>query len=723
MSATLRYDNVVRPLFRILSADEFGADGSGPWTEETYWQAGTEGTDVGLFFESCSRQALPGIGDAEITMQYGTIDGIDVVPVDLLGKHIRIQAADVPLDETVEPTWRTIWVGRCRWQDDVIDGASSIPRGTRTYRCIDLLFSYTSEYPMDRHAHYALSALAAGHPGYNYDKRYPNVTMGNRAATDAAATGPDSTAIQYFGIDDAVAGKTRTTWTEAQAVNNVLLLRRNAGDPIFTLDDPILDPDNPVTILSEVRPIPVNDTDKAWAVLTRILDRRRGKGMAWLDWDDDSAAPTGPLSVKLSIRPQLYDNISYTYAGTTYTIPGANADASYSATVNLEGDQRVESLSLRDTDDASVDELTTEGERIEIVVTANGDDFTLIPRWSDESETAFLAADIDVQAQAVYKPVLQRFGISRVADVAFKNGDGSGSQQIDWWTTGDGLIYYPASSQTAPDSIEIMDDMPLYEGYDYSLATPAPVNSAAKDGTPRRRKPLVSMRAASGRFISDGEYMEGGAQVSVDDDAIWVEWPGEPWERNCRDIVDGVDEDSVTITMGLRMPQRVRCYSAVSGDVRRRQLIRIPDCHLWIGHAGAIWDLDGADVTDEGAAPKRIGGTFYTVEDGASTPGKLLRDDRAQIARIHAMAWAWYRSDSTRKSADWSVRCCGLLPSWRDLSGSAITYPRLGQIITTMQAGGEAHDIYTPISRVNYDNRAGSTRWHTDWMEFDHGTA
>lgn len=715
MTRTLRYENARWPLIRILSADTFGADGSGPWTEVTYWQANATGADVGVYLESCSRQVLPGIGDAEITMQYGRIDGVDVAPVSLLGKHIRIQAAELPDDETQDPMWRTIWLGRCRWQDDQMDAAASSPRGTRTYRCADLLYSYLSEYPMDRHAHYALSGLAAGHPGYNYDKRYPGLAMGNRDASNGTIPGPDSTLIKTFGLDDAPNGKLRTTWTEAESVENIMSLGRSAGDPIFDLDDPC-------GLLSAVTPIPVQDTSKAWAILTKVLDRRRGKGLAFLDWEDDSATPTGAIDVKLRVRPQLYNNIVYKYAGVDQTIVGGGSAAEYFTALDLEGDQTVESFSSHDTEDASVDELCTEGEQIEVAVTASGSDTTLVPRWSSASETAFLAADIDIKSQDVYRPVFQRFGLSRVPDLQFRNGDGAGHQQIDWWTNGDGAIYYPSPSATAPDSIEIMDDIPLYEGYDYSGADPVPSSGGVPDGLPERRKPLVMMRVASGRFLRANQYIDGGAQVSIGPDAIWVEFSGEPWERNCRDVISGVDENSVTITMGLRLPQRVRLYSAVSGTARRRLVLRIPDCHLWIGHAGAIWDLDGTDVTDQGAAPKRIGGTFYSVES-ATTAGKILRDDRAKLARIHWLAWEWYRSDSTRKSADWTVRRCGLLRSWKDLSGSDILNPKLGQIVTTIRASGADQSMYTPISRIDYNNRECITRCQTDWVEFDHGTA
>lgn len=718
MTRVLRYENGRWPLIRILYADTFGATGAGPWTEADYWDAtipnGSQ-SSIGLYLEECSRQSLPGIGEATISMDYGTIDGIAVTPLDLQDKHIRIQAADKPDDERATPAWRTIWVGRCVWQTDDIDAASDIQRGTRTYRCNDLLYAYLSNYPMDRHVNYLVTGnLSCGHPGYNYDKDSPGGTIGNKDSTNAGYGGPDSTTIVAFGIDDPSNGKTRAPWTEAQALNNILLLQRSAGDPIFDIDDPL-------AFLGEASPIPINDTEKAWTAVLRILDRRRGKGMAFLDWDDDSANPTGALDVKLRVRPQLYADISYTYAGTTYTVKGASDNADYFTSVDLQGDHRIAGpVSIRSTSDSAVDELTTEGERIQVAVTVSGDDDTHAYRWTSQLEAAWTAADDDERAQEVYKPVLQYYGLKREAGVSYKNGDGSGAQRGDWWTTPLGVLTLPSGTVTAPDMIEVMDDLPLYEGYDYALSTPAPASSGSADGKPRRRKPLLLVRAASGRFLLPEDYLGGGCQVSVDDDGYWAEWSGSPGERNCRDG-DAIDESSMTFTLGLKMPQRVRFAVSVAGTVRRRLTLRIPDCHLWIGHAGAIWDVDGSDVNYDGAAPKRIGGTIITAD--GTVAGKLLRDDRAKLARIHYLAWEWYRSDSTRRAASWEIRACGMLPSWKDVSGTDILNPKLGQVITTMAAGGELYNLYTPVSRIAYDNRRCSTMVETDWMEFDHGAA
>ena len=727
MSRFLRWENSTRPLIRVIYAATFGSDGSGPWTEATYWNAdtpeevGSETSYNGVYFEECTRQALPGIGEALLTMDYGTIDGVRVEPLDLLGMHVRIQAARKPTDETQTPTWRTIWIGRCEWQDDSISAASAVRRGTRTYRCVDLLRSYMAAYPMDRHANYLLTAdLAYGHPGYNYDRDTPNVASGNKDSTGASIGGPDATAIACFGINDSGAGRTTAPWTDAEIAANIMLLRRSSGDPVFDLDAA-------PGMLDGASPIQVNETDMAWDVLTRLLDRRRGKGIAFLCWEDDSATPDGAIDVKLCVRPQLHTSLTYTYpAGNDVTIPGADANAAYQIAVDLEGDQRVVDgvLTIRGTEDSALDELTTESERIEVAVTASGADGTLAYRWSDGLETAWEALDTAEDpeaAEAIYRPVLQYFGVKRVASLNYKNGDNAGDARADYWTSTDGALSIAHATVTAPQMIEVMDDLPIYEGYDLT----APAESAAKDGKPRRMKPLVLVRTTANRFILPKEYLESGARLDIDDDGIWCEWGGdeENGTRAIRDTYVGttdrtITEASLTLTIGLRMPQRVRFGSViVSGAIRRRRTIRVPDLHLWVGHPGAIWDLDRSTENDDGCNAQRIGGTVGAIG------GTILRDDRAALARIHYLAWEWYRSDSGRQSATWALRDCGLLPSWRDLAGTETPWPQLGQLATTLRAAGESHTLNTPISRVIYRNRDGVTEWSTDWMEFDYGAA
>ncbi len=715
MTVALRYENSQWPLVRVLYADTFASDGSGPWTIAPYVTPPSDGNNTvnGITLDECTRQALPAIGEAVLRMEYGRIDGETVLALDLLRKHIRVQMAARRTDGE-DPEWRTVWLGVCAWQDDTPSPAASSPRGTRLYRCYDILYHYANGYPMDRHANYACpSALAYGHPGYNYDKGNPTTVSGNKEATDSEFSGPDGNGIANFAIEDEAGPTHVKAWTDLQAAQNILAIRRNSGDPIFTIDC------DPAGLLEGKTPWPMSDHATAWTALKAILDRKRGKGLAFLDWDDDVDTPDGVMALKIRVRPQLADDVDFTSPvdGAPVTIDGASQIEGQVISVDLAGDHRAVdgSLKVRDRSDSTFDELTTEGEQIEVAATGSIYDGSWVKRWSTALYTAWAAADPAVQAEDIYKPVLQRFGIARTLP-AWKDGNNAATvsaSRVDYWTNTIGNVINDHTAVTAAQDIEVMDDMPLYVGYDYSLTPPAPAASAELDGKPKRRKLTVYMRNADDRYETAGDWNSGGAEIGNDSDGTTVEWSGDEEGDRSMDTDDKYQQ--ITFTVGLRLPQRPRVASAISGDVRTRRVIRISDLHLWIAHPGCIWDLDGSSENTDGCQGRRVGGTIGTV------PGKLLRDDRLALASAHYLAWEWYRSDSPRASVVWSLRCCGLLPSYIDLAGDAVAYPTMGKIVGSMYAGGDVMNPLTPITRIDYDNTTGVTTWHTDWEELDSG--
>jgi len=696
-----------RPLWRVLTAVTYGVDGAGPWTVQP--SLSVDGT--GLHVRRITQNCLPEIGEADLVMEFGLIDGVQVDPIDLAGLHVRIQCAGRPVDQSATPTWRTVFVGRVEWQDDYISAGADRRTGERVYQCLDILYSYCRNYPLNRHADYQIpTRLSHGHPGYNVQQTNAQTVAGNKDATNGSYSSPDGIDVDLFLLPDSIAGKTSRAWTDAEAAQNALDLRREAGDPRFPLDI------EPAGILGGTSPWEVSDDETAWSFIQKVLDRRRGKGLAWLYIADDSATPDGAIDVRVRVRPLLDGDVTYNAPPVgPVTIPGAGSVAGATVALDLEGDHRLDnsSVMIRDRQDSQVDELWTEGERIQVAVTASGYDDTLFPRWSAELEAAWGGGIADV----AFRPVLQYFGLSRSPGGAFKNGDNSGAVSAEYRTNALGSIVQGGDSVMPRSMVRLLPTLPFVEGWDYS-GTPGPVGAADLDGEPRRRRPLVMCRVASGRFIHASEFKDGGATVNVDGDGILVEWDSDDGSRS----LDGswtynnatIDRDSLTLTFAMELPARVSLAIGVDGPVRRRKVIRVRDSHLWIAHPGCIWDLDGSDETAAGLAPKRVGGT---LNDGNT--GKILRDDRAALARIHYLAWEWYRSDVPRLAVDYTLRACVLLPSFADIAGNTIDYPRIGQVVTTMQAGGVTYQVNTPITRIVYDNDAGTSRISTNWTELD----
>jgi hypothetical protein len=697
VTVSVRYDNSTYPLFRVLYADSFGVGGVGPWTVAPSLAPGVNG----LWFKSCTRCALPAIGEAEIIQEFGTFDDGQVFPLDLLGKIVRIQAAPIPAGDN-DPAWRTIWLGRVAWQDDSLSPGATLERGTRLYRCQDLLYSYLAQYPMDRHACSVLtSTLAVGHPGYNFQRDQPGVVVGNKSGYTPFA-GPDGTEIVSFWWDDGVLLQTAAPWTTAEALENVMLLRRNAGDPIFAVDA------YPAELLADTRAWEVAETSSAWSVATQMCDRRRGAGLAFLGWDDDQATPDGAINVALMVRPQLANDLTYTQAtGESVTIPGATSLAAGYIAVDLMGDHRVvdSSFQIRDYGDCTIDELTTEGERILVGVTLSGFDGTLKARWTTAQADAWLASS--TPESPIYDSVYQRFGLSRSPTFLYADGNAGATvtaQRGDYWTNALGQLSITHAVATSPNMVEIADHLPLYSGYDYTAGVGKPSADAAADGIPNLRNAYILMRTASDTY----EAPEDGYTVHNDEDGMYIRFSGDE-STGTRQLE--TTADNLTVSVGLLMPQRPRFYSAISGTVRRRKTIRIPGADLWIAHPGCIWD-----ITDTGAA-KRLTGNIGPIG------GRILKDDRVTMARVHYLSWEWYRSDTSRYAVTYAIRDCGLLYDWTDLAGTAKQYARLGQCLTSLTAAGDIYHPNTPVTSIQYDNASGITTWHTDWQELDHGTA
>jgi hypothetical protein len=402
------------------------------------------------------------------------------------------------------------------------------------------------------------------------------------------------------------------------------------------------------------------------------------------------------------------------------TIQGAEHVASGLVAVDLEHDHRVDqrTFKLRTRQDSQADELVTEGERIQVAVTASGFDSTLVERWSAAMETGWDTKPDD----KAYNRVFQYFGIKRSADVNYADGNNGvtvTAAYAEYRTDDAGAILQSGTSVCNPMTVEVMDDLPLYEGYSYTAMPPTPTDSSAVDGLPRRRKPDVYVRTASNRYITDEEFGDG-CNLSIDADGIWVRWSGDNLGLRRLDgtaIYNSttIDWEDMVLTIGLKLPMRVSLRSAISGTVRKRRVIRLPDLHLWIGHPGCIWALDTTSTTAAGDTAKRIPDTIT-----GSVVGSILRDDRAALARAHALAWNWYRSDSGRVSVHYELRACGLLPSFRTLAGDDTAYPQLGQVLSVLDAAGQTSSPGTPFTRIEYDNTRGVTRFDTDWTELDY---
>ena len=189
MTVTLQNEPILPPEFRIAYSDGW----TNEWTMLPMW-----GDGPGMRVISVTRSTLPEVGEAIIAADFGVIDEQDVFVVtggdgtwgtdayfdmpDLLKKIIRIQVKDAPENQSTT-TWTTVFVGVARFASDETPAAARAGYGVRTWRVVDLLFGYASQWPLNEHdwtpPDAATHTQCPGHPGYNVDNG-TGTLVGNR---------------------------------------------------------------------------------------------------------------------------------------------------------------------------------------------------------------------------------------------------------------------------------------------------------------------------------------------------------------------------------------------------------------------------------------------------------------------------------------------------------------------------------------------------------------
>ncbi len=746
------------PLVRVLIADRFnnvnGVGGAGPWNLLPML------SDVHAGFElldGLTRPALPEIGECQLRMRFGVINGkiiglspssfasgawdptTDLLEVpSLVGKEIRVQlAADVGDGET--PGWRTEWWGSCEYESDSEWPGASIPVGERICHCLDGFYR-TKRWFMTQHAAYISSTQypsvasptgAVGHPGYNIGLN--GKTLGNRESSGVVWTPfPDSDNKLYAHAWQGTGNA--TVWTDQQAAEHALRVSRPEGQPQFNFS-------GSTTLLSTgASPWKVEESDSAHDVTIRICARERARGLVYVDWADDSADPTGPLAVRLSVKAQTADDLTYITdptTGTTGTIQGATNQGTTVA-VDLIGDHRAQpqgfNRSLRGI--TKYDAVETVGEQIQVLITGSrtdGASLSLEDRWSSSDATAFAALAFDARVDERWRQVYQSYGIPRAWQGRASDHDAGAeyaSHRVDYRCDDEGAVVVPTGDpDTSPLLVKILPDTPLLEGYIYSGLTPARRDAGTETGEPDRRPPTPWIRNAANKYELGAELA-----VNVKNDALHVtfssdEKSGARYISALTTALGGsLTTSQLGVTFALELPHRLR-FKTISEDlpsglgVRNIKRIEVPDAHLWLASPGAIWGYDDTTGTADGYTARRgaCGGTL-------TNPG-VLRDDRARVAVLHALACAWYLQE--HRPASWTLRCCGLLPNFGvstavavDASAeidptSVVAYPTLGQLVTTLAANGQTITVNAPITGIIYNHQSQTTTWSCDWIDYD----
>lgn len=777
MPLTLPLENQAYAAVRILVRNGFGSGSGGnmamsapDWVKLPMQKVGQQRHGFELL--DCDRGALPYVGRARFKLEFGRFsDGLigagtvsdggwdsdtDFLNInDLQGWEVRIQFGTATTDGSDPSDWATGWWGTVEYQEDGGWPGSPIPAGVRYYHCVDGL-NRAGRWQMAVHGFHDSSdslettyAPVRGAMGYNTPVDRDAITSKNFSPYTWVTSGSATVFCHTH------AGRGASAWTAQTAAEHALASNRPAGEPLFTFSG-----DTP--LLAGVANWQVKDGDSALDVVTDICRRERGRGLVKVDWTESD--PEGALTVTLKVYPQLVGDLTYddptTTPATTTTVYGATTLATDVA-VDLIGDHRgvAEQFKLGDPYQHRFDYLETFGEPIEVLATlayvdaplsSSLDGYALCRRWTTTEQTSFRAltsaSDIVKRAAERWRPVYQLHGLR--FNWAGLAGDGNAGAsvsltRVDYRCSDSGALSVPSTAavnDTSPPLVKLMSDLPLFEGYDYTTATPTRYDAAAYDQNAQsRRRMMLLVRKSADRYLTS-EQTTARVALECDGQDLWISH-SEDQGSTTRFFSDtsasgatalsaAFNYQQIVLTVGLRLPHRVRFASGDATLGRKRGQLYHKDYHLWIASPGAIWEVDMAT----GSASAGYAGKRRACAGTTSAPG-ILRDDRAGLAALHALSWAWYgngndpTNPTVRRSATWALRCCGLLPSFQAYDGlsvptdgsspTTVAYPQLGELVTTLAANGETHDVNTPVTRIAYDHVTGTTTWSSEWSELD----
>jgi hypothetical protein len=721
----------------------------------------------GYRVKSYSRRALPSIGEAVIEAPFGIIDGKAVnctvsdltqwnpltdyiETADLLNKHIRIQArrgvsaspfpsgssrveggsssgaeqdgGSVPVNNN---PWTTVWIGVALWQIDEAPPAANNACGYRRWHCVDLLYAYARTWFLDTHGFAPTSGIVHspcyGMPGFNTGK--DSKARGNRTSILT-----DTWTVTELNIDAHVfpGSEYSQEWTDSQVIDFALTSKRKGtagdSDPIFSVQDD-------TTALASMSNVwEFTDKTTAWDAITQICRRQRGRGVSALDWDSDTGAnPTGTLVTKLRTFAQVKDD----------SIIARGADtAGTSIDVYLTGDHRAvdEMFSVSQRTEEKYDAVETRGERIQVAITVSYLDTSIENGWTDTLATDYASKTDTARHGPEYLPVYQRHNLTTEFGKILKAANGNAGQPPDYKSITSfayemdpttGAIAGGTTTANSLLTLSVMEDLPFFEGYNYTT-DPATTYDTITRTESARRKPMVMIKQTGYDRFYD---WEGAFHLTLRPNGVLLQIAGDDTEagsfRTFGDLTKASLESAenvtdLTMTLAVELPNRIR-YLTGDADSSKRKVIYIKGQHLWLAHPGTIWALDTDDETSNGIAPKRIASLRY------------LRDDRTELQYAHTLAVQWYKSDHT--SATWALRCNGTYgtfthnPMAGGSSGLGLatqTYPQIGRLVKKLYCcgnlqSGNAYDLNTPITSIEYDGDEGITTWGTDWNELDMG--
>ena len=542
-------------------------------------------------------------------------------------------------------------------------------------------------------------------PTFNVQHRDGGTVLGNRIAAQHGGK-------WYFAAE---AGA--SIWS-AKDILNYLLAWHAPGGPAWALGGQIDDLANYVEVVS-LEGLTVRQA------LDKIIDRRRG--YSWCVTTDGAAASPATIQV-FSI---LDANVSV--AGFTFTANPAVQS------FTLDAEDNVGAVQVRDDRTAVCDTVRVQGARVKSCFTVSFADGTLEPGWASADESDYAGGAVGAGGYA---------GLT-LSEKEIASDQARGAVGLcrvysyfrlpkAWdWTAGDGaggdagivnpVILEDTGEIDAEDGVDyatfdnaIQPWLPLREGADYSTAGFPTV--LPDDAEPRFLRPFAILQNRAGKYVfahklNDPHYPDFQFTPATRELAFSVlarpphilglgHFREDIWSSDAEPTQwePGYDYETLLATICVEADNHVEIIAQpgtpLGLEYAREALIRVPDAELWLAFAGTVVDL-AEDGTLKRVAVDADSGGRYAV----------LRDDRARLQVIAALAQVWYCNPRMSLSVTWRRL---LAPAAGD-GGVDVGY-----LVETVTGGtSQSFTVNSVVTKMAWDFVKGETRLDTGWWAVD----
>lgn len=688
--------------FAAESGEIFGKQTAYCWIK-TRWNNEDWVLERNLIPLRAEQASLPNISQAKLLWRYGAMkDYWSQAFSQFNQEEHRYLYVAIQVVNDDAPPW-ALWAGVIPAEELTIHGSdASTPKGDQ------VVTAYGLEYLLDRRVlHEAVLTDGTRMPWTPaFNRRQPQglQLLGNRCF--APLTPPPDPPIYRFGLGLDGGGAEPQVWTARQILEYLLYYTNGAvggNDPYFRLAGP----EKLLEFMEVLVDVVEQDGYSVWALVKRLIDRRRGLG-AMVRWGlDDDDLPGG--DVELACFSLVDENVTVR----DRELP--KNENSFTKALDLDHSMPEAIVRLDETDRYS--QIVVQGARaiscfsVSQAALLTETHAAMEPGWSAADETAYDAAEDDIERKRErFDRVYQVFRLPQ--DFNFKTQAGRTLNPV---FDGNGLPDFDAHAPTLNLGHKFINWLPLLG--------PAETSFEGETVEPRYLRPLVLVN------VLDAAGDPTDLWIRIDEpppdvDGLQGDMPRAAVVMMDRDLTiklspsinhilgrNHFPEDALTQVTPAYDHELMAGTVALEADTRPKVTINLVTPGLWPGRTLLI-DVD--DVQTWLVAPGTILGTkadgaweVYNgpwAVDGETTLVGCVRSDAARLREVAALAQAWY--GKTRVAVEYALS--GL---WAGVVA--------GMFLKSVWTGSNNEEVNSPVTAVEWDFERQTTTTRTGFIELD----